>query len=115
MKKHNSNHVIALFLFISLALILTACYSNSQAAADKPEKQREAAYAQGGQFSGDDLYDPASNIIALLIHKGAGSSYSGDDVYDPAANFPMIPIYRDEGMSYSGDDPYDPAAGGLTR
>lgn len=68
----------------------------------------------GGNYSGDDAYDPAAGGLGAPS-SGFVMNFSGDDVYDLAAGGhpPETPVLYTN--RFSGDDVYDPAAGGNPR
>ena len=112
-----------LILATILTLLLSSCGADMREAmkedtgesVEAPAVVQISGYYKGGEFSGDDVYDPAAGVT----FKGALESggFSGDDSYDPAADLRLAPVKRQEGTrakggSFSGDDAYDPAAGG---
>jgi len=72
-----------------------------------------AIFAQdGGNYSGDDAYDPAAGAL-IASYARFVTNFSGDDAYDLASggqpeDTPVLFVNR-----FSGDDAYDPAAGGF--
>ena len=129
MKQPITNQYYFLFLIVILATILSACsiekpFNVSQAYGKEPESSAisvpPVAFFPGGQFSGDDAFDPAAIETTKVSLPNAGSSFSGDDAYDPAAAL-ELPIQTSDHRtapairSFSGDDSYDPASGGLGK
>ncbi len=67
----------------------------------------------GGNYSGDDAYDPAAGALIASNARFVTNFSGDDDAYDLAAGgqpaeTPVRYVNR-----FSGDDAYDPAAGGL--
>ena len=113
----------SMILLVLMAMTLSACGGDAQASGSNTESNVSSVsqpgdYLAGGQYSGDDAYDPAAEIPAEVYQSGG---FSGDDAYDPAADLNLAPVgvsveevERARG-GFSGDDAYDPAAGGLGR
>lgn len=67
------------------------------------------AFAQdGGNFSGDDAYDPAAGAINVQFVQ----NFSGDDAYDSAAGGLIYEPTVRYVSNFSGDDAYDLVANG---
>lgn len=94
----------SLILIVLLALIVSACASDALAKVELESLKGDAGshstahweaivryYLENPQtnFSGDDLYDPATGAVLRSFHKDSAGKfnggYSGDDAYDPAA------------------------------
>lgn len=129
MKNQISNQYYSQCMIAILAMILSACsverpFIVSEAYGKEPESSAisvpPVAFFPGGQFSGDDAFDPAAIETTKVSLPNARLSFCGDDAYDPAAAL-ELPIQMGDHRtapairSFSGDDLYDPASGGLGK
>ena len=90
-------HKMALGLLITLAVIALPTVIFAQ---------------DGGNYSGDDAYDPAAGAL-IASNARFVMNFSGDDAYDLAAGGEPAKTPMRYVNCFSGDDAYDPAAGGL--
>jgi hypothetical protein len=91
MKNRKVSQNVVLVILLALSLFLTSCVTDTLAAEKVNGTNTSTVYEpvvvlfNGGEFSGDDFYDPAVSLSPPALVFSGKNNFSGDDAYDPAS------------------------------